>query len=77
MNSWFYENQTEFTVLVFTVAFQMLADGDGFLDQIVKILRNIWFQTQRFHDAKDFVTANKAHLSNTMGISQNDTYELL
>lgn len=43
MNAGLDQNKTEFAVHVLTVTFQMLADRDGFLDQVVQILRDVWF----------------------------------
>lgn len=73
VDSWFNKNQTEFAVLVLAIAFQMLADGNGFFDQIVQILWDVWFQTQRFHDPQDLVTGNETDLGNTMRITKDDT----
>lgn len=74
MDTWFNQDQTELAVFVFTIAFQMLADSDSFLDQVVQIFWDIWTQTQRFQDAQDFVTAYKTNLGNTVWITKNDTY---
>lgn len=73
MNSRLNKNQTELAVLVLAAAFQMLADGDSLLDQIVQILWDVWLQTKRFHDAQDFVTADETHLGHTMRITKDDT----
>jgi len=35
------ENEAEFRVFVLAVALEMLADGDGFLDEHVKVLRDL------------------------------------
>lgn len=72
MNSRFNKNQAEFTVLVFAAAFQMLADGDSFFDQIVEILWDVGFQAKRFHDTQNFVAANEAYLGNTVRITKDD-----
>lgn len=73
MDTRFDQNQSEFGVLVLSVALQMLADGDGFLDQIVQILWDVWPQAQRFQDSQDFVAADETHLSNTVRITKDDT----
>ena len=67
------QNNTAFTILALASSFQMLADGDSLLDHVVKIVGNVGFQTNRFHDAQNFVAIDKAHLCNTMGITKNDT----
>lgn len=73
MDSRLDQNQTEFAILILTVALQMLADGHCLFDHVVQILRNIRLQTNRFHNAQDFVSVHKANLGHTMRISQNDT----
>ena len=56
------------------VAFQMLSDGDSFLDQEVQILWNGWCKTLGLQDAQDFVSRDGANLSDTMRISENNTW---
>lgn len=45
------QNETVLGVLVLTVALQVLADSDGLLDQMVKILRDFRSKTYRNEDA--------------------------
>lgn len=67
------ENQSELAVDVLTVAFQMLADADGALDQVVKVFRNVWLQADRLHDAKDFVSVDETDLGDSMRVSEDDS----
>lgn len=69
----FDQNQTEFAVNVLTVTFQMLADADGTLDKEVKIFRNVGLQADGFHDAEHFVSVDETHLSDSVGITKNNT----
>lgn len=73
MNSGFDQNQSEFAVNVLTVTFQMLADADGSLDQVVKILWDVWFQSNSLHDSEDFVSVHETDLGNTMRVTKNNT----
>lgn len=45
MDSGFDENQSELGVLVLSVSLEVLTDLDGLLDQVVKILWDIWGET--------------------------------
>lgn len=67
------QNQAEFAVDVLTVAFQMLADADGALDQVVKVLGNVWLQADRLHDAKHFVSVDKTDLSDSVRVTEDDS----
>lgn len=73
MNSRFDQNQAEFAVDILTVTFQMLAHADGALDEEVEILWDVWFQADGLHDAENFVAVDEANLSDSMGISENNT----
>lgn len=75
MDTGFNQNKTEFTILILAVTFQMLADGNSLLDHVVQIFGDIGFKTDRFHDAQNLVAIDEANLSNTMGITKNDTYK--
>ena len=69
MNTGFNKNQTEFSIHIFAVAFQMLADSNSFLDQLIKIFWDFWAQTVGFEDAKNLVTSDSLDLVNTLRIS--------
>lgn len=73
MNSTLDQNQSELGVLVLLVALQVLSDGDSLLDQHVQILGNGRGQTRLLQDAQDLVTSDTLDLSNTIGITKNDT----
>lgn len=47
MNTGFNENQTVLGILVLAVAFKMLTDGNGLLDQVVQVFRNFGSETYK------------------------------
>lgn len=73
VNSRFNQNQSELSVLVLSVSFQMLSDRDSLLNQIVQVFWNFWSETVGFQDSHDLVTSDDSSLSNTVSISQQNT----
>lgn len=73
MDSRFDQNQSELSVLVLSVSFQVLSDRDSLLDQEVQVFWDFWSQTVRLQDSHDLVTGDDTGLSNTVSISQQDT----
>ena len=59
--------------LVLAKALEMLADGDGLLDEAVQILWNFSSQALNLQDAQDFRTGDALHLGNTVEITKDDT----
>lgn len=49
----------------------MLANSNCFLDQVIKILWEVWGQSLGFKDSQNLVASYKANLGNTVGIPQN------
>jgi hypothetical protein len=49
-----------------SVAFQMFADGNGFLDKEVKVLGNLRRQSLCLQNTQDFVSRHKTNLSHSM-----------
>ena len=74
MDTALHENQTEFGIFVFTIAFQMLANSDGFLDQVMQIFGFAGSEAFRFHDAQDFAAGDETGLSDTVRITKNNTW---
>jgi len=66
------ENQAELGVLVLSVALKMLADGNGLLNQHVKVFGDLWGKAVGFEDSKNLVTRHNLDLSNAMGVSQDN-----
>ncbi len=57
------ENEPELGVLVLPVPLQMLADGDGLLDEEVHVLGQVGGQSLRLQDAEDLVASDEANLN--------------
>ena len=72
VNTRFNENETELGVLVFAITFQMLADLDGLLDQVVQIFRDGGSQTVSLQDANQFGSCDTLDLTYSMRITEND-----
>lgn len=56
------ENQAELAVLVLAIELQVLAHGHRLLDQVVKVLRDLWCQAQALEDAQNLGACHSAHL---------------
>merc|ERR1719373_109781 len=67
------EDEAELGVLVLAVLVQVLADGDGLLDQEVEILWERRRQAVRFQDAEDLATGHITDLRNAEAVPQGDT----
>jgi hypothetical protein len=67
------KNQTILGVLVLSVTFQVLTDGDSLLDQVVKIFGNLRSKTVRLEDTEDLVTGDGLDLGNAVGVTENNT----
>ena len=67
------QNETEFSITVLAIALQMLADGHSFLDQKVQIFRKLGGETFLLQNSQHFVASHKSHLSDTVGVSEDDT----
>lgn len=67
------QNQTELAVRVLAVPLQVLADGDGLLDQVVQILGDVGLQANGLHDPQDLVAIDETHLRHTVGVTEDDS----
>eukprot|EP00049_Salpingoeca_infusionum_P025077 m.17949 g.17949 ORF g.17949 m.17949 type:complete len:190 (+) comp7621_c0_seq1:1612-2181(+) len=67
------KNEAELAVLVLAVAHEMLAHSDGLLDEMVKVLWELWCETLCLEDAEDLGTCEALDLSNTAGITKDNT----
>jgi hypothetical protein len=76
VNAGLDENEPELGVLVLSVPFQMLADGDGLLDQIVQVLWELRGQAHGLHEPHDFVACDEAHLGDAVHIPEDNTWNL-
>lgn len=73
MDTRFNKNETILGVLVLTVAFQVLAHGDGLLDQVVKIFRDLGSHTVSLKDTDNLVASNSLDLRNAVRITKDNT----
>jgi len=67
------QNETEFRIAILSVPLEMLSDGDGLLDHVVKVLGDLRGQTLCLQNAENFGSRHEFHLSDSVGISENDT----
>ena len=67
------ENEAELGVLVFAAPLQVLADGDGFLDEEVDVLWKVGGKSLPLEDTQDLVTSHETDLDDNVGTPQNDT----
>ena len=71
MNSALDQNQSELGVLVLSVTFQVLADGNSLLDQVVQILRDLGGKTVGLQETEESVTSDALDLRNTARITED------
>ena len=62
MNSGLDQNETELGILVLPVPLQVLADGDGLLDEEVDVLGQLGGHGLGLQDAEDLVAGDETHL---------------
>ena len=67
------KNQTELSVLVLSVALQVLSDGDRLLDEAVQILGDLRGESFNLEDAEDLGPGDALHLGDSVGVTQDDT----
>ena len=73
MDTRLHQNQTVFGIDVLAAALQMLADGDGLLDQMVEILGDFWGHALRLEDSEDLVAGDASDLGDAVRVTQNHT----
>lgn len=67
------KNQAELGVLILTVAFQMLTHLNSLLDKHVQILRDFRGKTIGLEDTHNLLSGDRANLSDTVGVTEDDT----
>ena len=67
------ENQTELGITVLSVALKVLANRDGLLDEVVKVLGDLRSKTLGLEDTEDLVTSDETNLGDTLGVTELDT----
>ena len=73
MDSAFNQNESEFSILIFSVSFKMLSDIDGLLDHVEEVLGDLGSETILLQNSKDFAASDPFNLGNAVVISKNDT----
>ena len=61
VNTRFDKNQTILGILILTITFKMLANGNGLLDQVIQVFRN--FRSETYKKKKILYAKNKKLLS--------------
>lgn len=67
------KNQTELGILILTIALQVLTDGNGLLDQHVKILRNFRGESVGLENTDNLLASDRGHLGDTVRVTKNHT----
>jgi len=67
------ENQTELAVLVFSVALEVLSDGDSLLDEHVEVLWDLGCEAVALEDSQDLVTGDDLDLGDTVAVTEDNT----
>jgi hypothetical protein len=87
VDSGFDKNESELSISILPVSFQMLSDRHGLLDQVIEIFGDLWcatldiikshdityFLTILLQDSQDLSTSQESDLGNTVLISQGNT----
>jgi len=73
VDSGFDQNKSVFSIDILSVSFQMLSDGDGLLDQVVKIFGELGSATVLLEDSEDLSAGQESDLRDTVEISQGNT----
>lgn len=66
VDSGFDQNKSEFVVFVLTITFQVLPDGYGLLNQIVKIFGQVGGLSVGFHDSQNLLAGDESDLSDSL-----------
>jgi len=73
VNTTLDENKAEFRVFVFSVDIEMFADRDSFFDEVVEVFRDGGCKAVALQHSEDLVSGDKAHLGNSMRVTEGDT----
>lgn len=66
------EDEAELGVLVLAVALEVLAHGDGLLDEVVEVLRELRREAVLLEKAEDGAAGDGLHLGNAVGVTEDD-----
>ena len=73
MDSRLNQNHAELSIAILAVSLQMLAHGHSLLDELVQILGNLGRHSCSLEDAQNLVSSDALDLSNSVGITKNNT----
>ena len=73
MNAGLDQNEMELGVLVLSILLEVLAHGDGLLDEVVEVLRQIGAHTSELQQTQDLVTSDALDLGDTHAVTESDT----
>jgi len=73
VNAGLDQNQAELAVTVLAVALEVLADGNGLLDEHVKVLGDLGGEAVGLEDTEDLVSGHDLDLGNTVGVTEDHT----
>ena len=67
------KDETELAVLVLAVLLEVLADGDGLLDEVVEVLGDAGSKTVDLEDAEDLGASDILDLADAVGVTEDHT----
>ncbi len=73
MDSGFNQNQSELGIAILAVTFQMLADRDSLLDQLVQVFWDFRGKTAGLEDSQNLVSGDESNLGDTVRVTEDDT----
>jgi len=74
MDAGLHQDETELGVTVLAAALEVLADGDGLLDEEVEVLWDVGREALGLEHTQDLVASHKPHLCHSVRVTQDDTY---
>ena len=73
MDPAFLEVESELTIKVFLILFQVLSHANSLFNKMVQVLRDLWCNSFLLEDSLDFSTSKEPDLWDTVLVSQNNT----
>ena len=73
MDSALNEDESELTVLIFSVSLQVLSNVDSLLDEVVQVLWNFRGKSVLLQDSENLVTSNSLNLRDSVVVSKDHT----
>jgi len=73
VNSALNKDEMKLGILVLSVLLEMLAHGNGLLDEVIEVLWDLWGHSLNLEDSQNLRASNTLDLWDTEGISEGDT----